>query len=173
VEATTMTDVQARPGTFEEYAAARSTALLRTAYLLTGQRADAEDLLQVTLVKVFLAWDTVRRADAPDAYARRTMLNAFVSGRRPARVTRERLVVVLPEQPARDPDPTDRLSLWPHLAALPPRQRAVLVLRYYEGLAEAEIAEVLGMARGTVKSTASAALASLRTRMDELDGGER
>lgn len=153
--------------TFEEYVAARGAWLHRTAYLLTGQRADADDLVQVTLVKLYLGWAKVRRAGSPDAYARRVMVNAFVSGRRPARFTRERLVVTLPEAPVVDPDPTDRLSLWPHVRALPPRQRAVVVLRYWNGLSEAEIADELRMARGTVKSTASAALATLRTRMEE------
>jgi RNA polymerase sigma-70 factor (sigma-E family) len=156
------------PQTFEEYAAARAAVLHRTAYLLTGSRQDAEDLVQVTLIKVLLAWSKVSEAGSPDAYARRILVNAFISGRRPARYTRERLVVELPETPVTDPDPTDRLTLWPHVVALPPRQRAVVVLRYYSGLSEAEISDVLGIARGTVKSTAAAALATLRTRMGDL-----
>ena len=156
------------PGaTYEEFVVARSPALYRTAYLLTGQRADAEDLLQTALVKVYVGWRKVVAARSPEAYARQVLVNTFVSGRRPARFTRERLVTSLPERGAHDVDPTDRLSLWPHVASLPPRQRAVVVLRYYESLSEAEIAETLGCARGTVKSTASAALATLRTRMGE------
>lgn len=161
----TRTEPGAAPAQFDEYAAARASTLLRTAYLLTGQRADAEDLVQVTLVKLFLAWDKVARAGSPDAYARTVMVNAFVSGRRPARFTRERLVTSLPDTPVVDPGVDDRLTIWPHVVALPPRQRAVVVLRYWSGLSEAEIAETLGVARGTVKSTASAALATLRTRL--------
>lgn len=155
------------PLTYEEFVVARSASLYRTAYLLTGQPADAEDLLQTALVKLYVGWRKVSAARSPEAYARQVLVNAFMSSRRPARFTRERLVTSLPEQGSVDVDPTDRLSLWPHIAALPPRQRAVLVLRYYESLSEAEIADALGCARGTVKSTASAALTTLRTRMGE------
>lgn len=153
--------------TYEEFVVARSPALYRTAYLLTGQQADAEDLLQTALVKLYVGWRKVSAASSREAYARQVLVNAFVSGRRPARFTRERLVTSLPERGVEDVDPADRLSIWPHVAALPPRQRAVVVLRYYESLSEAEIAETLGCARGTVKSTASAALATLRSRMGE------
>lgn len=153
--------------TYEEFVAARSAALFRTAYLLTGNRPDAEDLLQVALVKVYAGWRRVSRADSPEAYARRTLVNAFVSSRRPARFTRERLVHSPPDVAAHDPVPDDRLALWPLVAALPPRQRAVVVLRYYEGLSEREIAETLRIAPGTVKSTAAAALAALRTTIGE------
>lgn len=97
--------------TFEEYAAARATVLYRTAYLLAGNRQDAEDLVQVTLIKVLLAWTKVSGAGSPDAYARRILVNAFVSGRRPARFTREKLVIELPDTPVTDADPTDRLTL--------------------------------------------------------------
>lgn len=152
---------------YEEFVVARSPALFRTAYLLTGSRADAEDLLQVTLVKVYAAWRRVVRADSPEAYARRILANAFVSSRRPARFTRERLVHSPPDAAAHDPDPDDRLALWPLVRALPPRQRAVVVLRYYEGLTEREIADTLRIAPGTVKSTASAALAALRRSVEE------
>ncbi|MEI5673293.1 MULTISPECIES: SigE family RNA polymerase sigma factor [Nocardioides] len=157
----------ARTGSYEEFVAARSATLFRTAYLLTGSRADAEDLLQVALVKVYAAWRRVSRATSPEAYARRTLVNAFVSSRRPARFTRERLVHSPPDAAVHDPDPDDRLALWPLVSALPPRQRAVVVLRYYEGLSEREIAEELRIAPGTVKSTCSAALRSLRETMGE------
>lgn len=154
-------------GSYEEFVAARSASLFRTAYLLTGNRPDAEDLLQVALVKVYAGWRRVSKASSPEAYARRTLVNAFVSSRRPARFTRERLVHSPPDAVAHDPAPDDRLALWPLVAALPPRQRAVVVLRYYEGLSEREIAETLGIASGTVKSTASAALAALRLTIGE------
>jgi RNA polymerase sigma-70 factor (sigma-E family) len=148
--------------TYEEFVVARSAALYRTAYLLAGSRADAEDLLQTALIKVYVGWRKVSAARSPEAYARRVLVNAFMSGRRPARFTREQLVTNPPEDLSIDPDPHDRLTIWPHVSALPPRQRAVVVLRYYGGLSEAEIADALGCAPGTVKSTAAAALKTLR-----------
>ncbi|WP_244930782.1 SigE family RNA polymerase sigma factor [Nocardioides sp. W7] len=156
-----------RAGSYEEFVAARSATLFRTAYLLTGNRPDAEDLLQVALVKVYAGWSRVSRAASPEAYARRTLVNAFLSSRRPARFTRERLVHTLPDAVTHDADPDDRLVLWPLVDALPPRQRAVVVLRYYEGLSEREIADELRIAPGTVKSTCAAALRSLRQTMGE------
>lgn len=152
---------------YEEFVSAYSTTLFRTAYLLTGNHADAEDLLQSALVTVYAKWRHVSRATAPDAYARRTLINTFVSSRRPARFRRERLVQNPPDATTLDPDPDDRLALWPLVRALPRRQRAVVVLRYYEGLSEREIADVLKIATGTVKSTCSAALRSLRDDIGE------
>ena len=151
--------------TYEEYVGSRWTALDRTAYLLTASHADAEDLVQTALVKAYLSWAKVSAADSPDAYVRRILTNAFLSSRRPLRVTRERLVDAPPEVPTHAPDSDDRLLLWPHVRDLPPKQRAVVVLRYYEGLSEREIADVLGCSPGTVKSNASAALTSLRARL--------
>lgn len=154
---------------FEAFVAARSGALFRTAYLLTGHRADAEDLLQVTLVKLYVAWRRVQRAGSVEAYARTVLTHAFISSRRPARVTRERVVEAPPELPVPSSVPEDRLTLWPQIVRLPPRQRAVVVLRYYEDLSEQEIATALGCSPGTVKSTAHAALRTLRGRLE----GER
>ena len=152
-------------GSYESFVAARSGALFRTAYLLTGQHSDAEDLLQVTLVKLYVAWRRARAAASTEAYARTVLANAFLSSRRPVRFSRERLVASPPERPAPEVGPEERLSLWEQVGSLPPRQRAVVVLRYYEDLSEAEIAEALGCSRGTVKSTASAALRALRGRV--------
>lgn len=152
---------------FEEYIAARSRALYRTAYLLSGQRVDAEDLLQTTLIKLFVGWRHASKADSPDAYARRVMLNTFISGRRPQRFRRERLVASPVEPTAIHPPPNVRGDLWPLVLALPPRQRAVVVLRFYEDLSEREIADVLNIAPGTVKSTAAAAMKSLRQRLSQ------
>ena len=90
-------------GTFESFVAARSGALYRTAFLLTGQRSDAEDLLQVTLVKLYVAWSRARAAASTEAYARTVLAHAFVSSRRPRRFTRERLVESPPEHPAPQP----------------------------------------------------------------------
>jgi RNA polymerase sigma-70 factor (sigma-E family) len=149
---------------FRAYVLARSPALLRTAYLLTGSRADAEDLLQTALAKTYLAWDRVRERDALDGYVRRVMVNTQTSFWRRRKVD-ERPVEVLPERGS-GRDATADLdlhdALWTALATLPKRQRAAVVLRYYEDLSEAETAAVLGVSVGTVKSTTSRALAKLR-----------
>ena len=154
--------------TFDEYTAAAWPSLYRHAYLLSGNHADAEDLAQQTLIKAHAAWSRVSAAGAPQSYVRRILLNTFLSHRRP----RSRRLEVLagddgPEAvspPVAGPE--DRMTLWPHVRTLPPRQRAVIVLRYYEQLSEAEIAETLGCSRGNVKSTAHRALQNLRTAMD-------
>jgi RNA polymerase sigma-70 factor (sigma-E family) len=144
---------------FEEYVAARYRSLLRTAFLLTGHHHDAEDLVQATLVKVVGAWRRI--ADRPDAYVRRTMVNEHVSRWRRHR-GREVVVERTPEL-AHRPETDDTLSLQAALGALAPRQRAVVVLRYFEDLTERETAEVLGVSVGTVKSQARDALARLRS----------
>ena len=156
--------------TYEEYVGARWTALYRTAYLLTANHADAEDLAQAALVKAYLAWSKVASASSPDAYVRRILTNEFLSSRRPLRVARERLVDETPEVASPAPEGDDRLVLWPHIASLPPRQRAVIVLRYYEDLSEQQIADTLGCSPGTVKSQASDALKALRTHLAEAEG---
>lgn len=151
--------------TFEEYVTARWAALYRTAHLLTGDPAAAEDLLQSTLLKVMAHWARVRRADAPDAYVRKMLLNELLGERRKSgrRAAKQHLAAVPPPVADSATDAATRLDLWQRVLALPPRQRAVLVLRYYEDLSEAEIAAVLDVSPGTVKSQASAALRSLRS----------
>lgn len=143
----------------------RSPALLRTAYVLTGQRADAEDLLQTTLVKSLPAWDRVREPGARDAYVRRVMVNTCLSAWRRRRRLDEVPTEVLPETSSGQ-DTGDDLAvrdlLWTAVVALPRRQRAMVVLRYYEGLSEAETAQALDVCAGTVKSSTSRALRSLR-----------
>ena len=148
---------------FQAYVAARSPALLRTAYLLTGHRTDAEDLLQTALAKTYLAWDRIREREALDGYVRRVMVNTQTSWWRRRRVD-EYAQADLPEQPGRDATADVDLhdALWTALAGLPRRQRAMVVLRYYEDLSEAETAEILGISVGTVKSTTSRALVRLR-----------
>ncbi len=152
---------------FRTYVAARSPALLRTAYLLSGNRADAEDLLQTALAKTYLHWDRIRDRQALDGYVRRAMLNTRTSWWRRRKVD-EYLTDTLPERAGPDEagDTAQRLDLHAALvqalATLPRRQRAVVVLRYYEDLSEADTAAALDITVGTVKSTASKALAKLR-----------
>ncbi|MEV4210445.1 SigE family RNA polymerase sigma factor [Micromonospora sp. NPDC049662] len=151
---------------FREFVAARSAALLRTAYLLSGDWATAEDLLQTALTKTYLAWKRLGGIEAVEPYARRVMVNTSTSWWR-RRWHGERPTEVLPERPGLDEieRQLDRDLLWRHLKELPSRQRAVLVLRYYEDLSEAQTAALLDISPGTVKSQASRALATLRRRM--------
>jgi RNA polymerase sigma-70 factor (sigma-E family) len=147
---------------FRAYVAARSAALLRTAYLLTGNRADAEDLLQTALAKTYLSWDRIRERDALDGYVRRIMVNTQTSFWRRKRP--EALYDEVPDRPGRDQHADSDLhdALWTALAQLPAKQRAAVVLRYFEDLSEADTAVILGVSVGTVKSTTSRALAKLR-----------
>jgi RNA polymerase sigma-70 factor (sigma-E family) len=144
---------------FEAYVAARRPALLRTAYLLTGSHTDAEDLVQVALVKVVPHWRRV--AERPEPYVRQVLVRESVSRWRRRR-WRETATGAVPDRPEAVGDVDRALDLQAALAALPPRQRAVVVLRYYEDLTERETAQVLGIAVGTVKSQARDALARLR-----------
>jgi RNA polymerase sigma-70 factor (sigma-E family) len=156
-------DAEARED-FRSYVAARSPALMRTAYALTGNRADAEDLLQTALAKTYLSWTRIREQEAVDGYVRRVMVNTRTSWWRRRRVD-EHPTGELPERAVgRDATADSDLhdALWTALADLPRRQRAMVVLRYYEDLSEAETAQVMGVSVGTVKSATSRALAKLR-----------
>jgi RNA polymerase sigma-70 factor (sigma-E family) len=153
---------------FRRYVAARSPALHRTAYLLTGNHSDAEDLLQTGLAKTYLAYDRIRDKGALDAYVRKTLVSTQTSFWRRRSRGREFATEQLPERPV-DPSAPDvaeqaamRDSLWRALARLGPKQRAVVVLRYYEDLSEGETADILGISVGTVKSQGARALATLR-----------
>lgn len=150
---------------FEEFVAARSPALLRTAYLLTGHHADAEDLLQRALLKAVPAWSRIR--GEPEAYVRRILVRENISRWR-GRRWREISVDRLPDASMPDVTTEDRLVLAQALARLAPRQRAVIVLRYFEDLTEAETARILGVGVGTVKSQHRDAIARLRTLMPDL-----
>ncbi|MCW2780442.1 MAG: SigE family polymerase sigma factor [Marmoricola sp.] len=157
-----------RDADFEAWMVARHGALLRTAYLLTGDSHSAEDLVQTSLAKLYLAWDRVQDREHIDAYARRILVNEHRSGwRRPWR-KREVVSEQVPERgaPAAEYD-GESDALWDFVSTLPPKQRAVIVLRYYEQLSEAETADVLGVSVGTIKSQASRALATLRSRVDD------
>jgi RNA polymerase sigma-70 factor (sigma-E family) len=156
---------------FAELFRASWARLYRLAYAVSGDAAAAEDDLQNAFAKVYAQWGRVRRADNPGAYVRRMVLNEVLGGRRNGFLKRER--------PHEDVEPHGSVAshehsvvahdaIWSAVRALPPRQRAVVVLRYYEDLSEAEIAESLGCSRGTVKSQASAAIAALRRTAPDL-----
>ena len=149
---------------FDQFVHARGPALARTAYLLTGDHHSAEDLVQTTLAKVYLSWDKVQKRDVIDGYARRILVNENNSIWRRAWKKREVASDQVPERQAVHDryDEGQSSALWDHVQTLPKKQRAVIVLRYYEELSEAETAEVLGISVGTVKSQASRALATLR-----------
>ncbi|MFB7596732.1 SigE family RNA polymerase sigma factor [Streptomyces sp. NPDC056160] len=150
---------------FQEFVRARWSHLVRTAYLLTGDVHHAEDLTQTALAKAYRSWRHVSRSDSPEAYVRRILVNCNSDRFRKRRV-REALTAVPPEVAGRDEAVSwadERSVLLAALAGLPPKQRAVIVMRYWEDLSEAEVAEVLGCSPGTVKSQASKALVKLRT----------
>ena len=150
---------------FSSYMAARQASMLRTAFLLTGDRATAEDLTQTAFAKLYLSWDKVRDTAALDGYVRRILVNENNSLWRRAWRRKELSTDTLPEAPVHDEhDDGAGAALWEHVQTLPPKQRSVVVLRYYEELSEAETAEVLGISVGTVKSQASRAIAGLRAR---------
>lgn len=150
---------------FEEFVAARRPALLRTAFLLTGQAADAEDLVQTTLIKVVPRWGRIK--DNPEAYVRKVLAREATTRWR-IRRWRETVVEHLPDREATGPDLTSGIALRDALLRLPPRQRAVIVLRYYDDLTERETAATLGVSIGTVKSQTSDALARLRVLIPDL-----
>ncbi len=161
-----------RDAEFEAYMAARQPSLLRTAYLLSGDRHTAEDLVQTALAKLYLSWDKVQQRELLDGYVRRIIVNEHNSLWRRAWKRRERSTDVLPDDSAVEDrhDEGQRAALWEFVQTLPRRQRAVVVLRYYEDLSEAETAELLGISVGTVKSQASRALAAMRSRIHEHPG---
>jgi RNA polymerase sigma-70 factor (sigma-E family) len=158
---------------FVEFVAERWESLYRLAYLLTASPTAAEDVLQTTLEKAYVSWARIGRMEYPEAYVRRMLANAVVSNSRRGWL-REVLSERLPET-AGEPVEVgvlDRALLWPLVCALPARQRAVVVLRYYEDLTELQISDVLGCAPGTVKSQASAALKALRRALAASGVGE-
>jgi RNA polymerase sigma-70 factor (sigma-E family) len=160
--------VDARSRDFEEFVRGRSTALLRTAYLLTGNRSAAEDLLQGVLERVYRRWPSI--SDSPDAYVRRALANAATSRwRRKAPV--EVTLTIAHDRAADDrPGLVDlRDQLARGLMSLPARQRAILVLRYFDDMSAAQTADALGCSVGTVKSQTSRGLARLRQLVTDED----
>lgn len=148
-------------GEFSAFYAQRAAALRRTAYLLSGNWHDAEDLTQAALLKLYRVWPRVQ-ADSRDGYARRILVNQFLSSRRRRR---EDVLADLPDEAA-PPDgcAEDRIALLNALRSLSGQQRAVVVLRYWEGLSIEQTARLLGMAEGSVKSQAARGIAALRER---------
>jgi RNA polymerase sigma-70 factor (sigma-E family) len=150
-----------RRAAFDALVTLRSPALLRSAYLLTGDRHLAQDLVQSSLARAYLRWGRLRDLEAGESYVRRVMVTQAASERRRrwhGEVPTERL----PETPETAADLDVREALRTALLRLPAGQRAVLVLRFYEDRSEAETAELLGISRGTVKSRTSRALDALR-----------
>lgn len=147
---------------FDAFVANRYATLVRFGYVLTGNRASAEDLVQTALFLTFQRWASLADQADPTAYVRRVMVNAHISWTRRFSA-RERLVAVPPEtDQTEDAGNVERLDMWRQLGTLPARMRAVLVLRFYEDLSEADTARVLGCSVGTVKSQTFRGLARLR-----------
>jgi RNA polymerase sigma-70 factor (sigma-E family) len=152
--------------TFEEFADTRLVAVLRFAGVLTGDRALAEDVVQEVLIRAHARWRKIGHLDHPESYIRKMIVNEFISAKRRT----WRLVpsgAAVSSEPAADHASrhADRDALFAELGKLPRRQRAVLVLRFYEGLSDQEIADTLGCAPSTIRGYASRALAALRVEM--------
>lgn len=156
--------------TFSAFVAARQTSLLRTAWMLTGEWSSAEDLVQLALVKTLPHWERISADGTPDAYVQKVLVNSYLSWWRRARHIRE--------EPIRESLDSGfeesayigvelRDSLYQLLSALPKRQRAVVVLRYYSGLSEAQTAQILGCSVGTIKSQGAKGLNALRVAVTQ------
>ncbi|TRV77745.1 SigE family RNA polymerase sigma factor [Streptomyces sp. 130] len=150
---------------FEEFARAGQHRLYRTAYLLCGDADAARDLTQTTLAKLFQHWHRVRAADHPDAYARTVLTRTYIAERR--RRLRDLLAHTPIAAPAPAVGPELTVTLLAALAELPPRARAMVVLRYWEDLSVETVAELLRCSPSTVKSQCSRSLATLRARLGD------
>ena len=153
---------------YTEFVQSEWASLYRTAYLLTGDHQRAEDVVQTALMKLYLAWPRVVSMSHPAAYARTVVVNQLTSWWR-LRSNSERPTLHRTDQvlPAFDEGLVEARTLWTQVLGLPPRQRAVIVLRYYEDRSEAEIAEILGISAGSVKTHAHHAMATLRNGLGE------
>ncbi|MBO0834094.1 MAG: SigE family RNA polymerase sigma factor [Actinobacteria bacterium] len=154
---------------FRDYVRARRRSLLRTAYLLTGNLADAEDLVQSALAKTYVAWDRIEDRGALDGYVRRAIVNTHISSWRRRRLE-EFPTDELPDQVVADHSVRSDLQEALRVAVdrLPERMRAAIQLRFYQDMTEAEVAQVLGVSLGTVKSTVARAVAKLRIDAEQL-----
>ena len=154
---------------FDAFVAARGSAMLRHAYVLTGDRYLAEDLVQEVLAHLYRKWDKVSTASSPEAYVRTSITRQFLSWRR-RRSSGERVTDHLPEAPSLDA--TDLVDgddvVWHALATLPRRQRAILALRFYDDRSDAQIAEILGVSQSSVRAQASRGIATLREHLSSL-----
>lgn len=149
---------------FREFVVSRGRSLLHSAYLLTGNLADAEDLVQSALAKTYQAWNRIEDRKALDGYVRRAMVNTHISWWRRRKVD-EYPTDDVPDQPVADTSASSEIhdSLRRAIDRLPQRMREAVVLRFFEDMTEAEVADVLGVSPGTVKSTVSRAVAKLRS----------
>jgi len=154
----------ARDAEFSEYFAARAHALRTTAFLLCGDWHRAEDITQVAMTKLYLAWPRLREYGL-DAYARQVVVRTFLAENRRLWRRREHLTSELSEPAVVDGDADQRLLVESALTVVPPRQRAVLVLRYWHDLSVEDTAKVLGCSTGTVKSQAARGIAALKRRL--------
>ncbi|WP_283135785.1 SigE family RNA polymerase sigma factor [Rhizohabitans arisaemae] len=152
---------------FAEFVAARGTRLLRTAHLTCGSAAEAEDVLQTALERAYRNWHRLEWGVDPEPYVRRIIVNLVISRARRRAVLRLIPTGSPPEFPVTGTDLDLRQTLMQGLRALPPRQRAVIVLRYWEDMTELQAAETLGCSVGTIKSQTSKALARLRALLGE------
>jgi RNA polymerase sigma-70 factor (sigma-E family) len=158
---------QADEDEFREFVSSRSPALLRTAYLLTGDHGHAEDLVQIALTRAHRHWGRVRAAANPEAYVRKILVNERRSWWRQLR-NREIVLERMPQRVVVDEQSAvaERDAIWRAVLAMPPRVRAVLVLRYWEDLSVQETASILGCSVGTVKSQAFRGLRRLHDLLD-------
>lgn len=168
-----------RTSGFADFAKAQLPTFLRYVMLLTGDRELARDIVQEVLTRAFVRWHRIERFDDPHAYVRRMLTNEYLSFRRRKALRTIALTYEAldgPRAPAQ-PDISTRLSdrdlLWRELMTLPRQQRAVVVLRYYEGLSDNEIADVLGCQSSSVRGYATRALATLRIRLGEPEPATR
>ncbi len=154
---------------FDDFVLARSPALQRAAYLMVGDVSLAQDLVQEALTKTYVAWPRLHRTANAEAYTRKAITTTAISWFRRKGWNNERATAVLPESTTggHADDVVQSALLWTCLQALPPRQRAAIVLRYYEDLTEAQTAEAMDCAIGTVKSQVSAGLAKLRAQLGD------
>jgi RNA polymerase sigma-70 factor (sigma-E family) len=151
---------------FQEFFASQYEPLCRLGYWLTGNWGEGEELAQEALVRVYWRWPIVRRLDRPGDYLRKVLVNRYRSLLRRALVEARHATRIRQPAGANPADHDGSLVLWAAVRQLPPRQRAVLVLRYQEDLSEAEVARLLGLSVGTVKSTTSRALSRLRGELE-------
>jgi RNA polymerase sigma-70 factor (sigma-E family) len=166
--------VSDRDAEFGEYLDSRAAVMRRTAYLLCGgDWHRAEDLVQTTLTKIYVAWSRIRRDGSVDAYSRKIMVRAAIDESRRAYRRRESVVDAVPEVEAvRDPGVEEAVDVRRALARLPAGQRAVVVLRYWEDLSVADTAAALGKSEGTIKSQSAKGLAALRRLLASAEGSD-